>query len=142
MKQFSLSSGLFIFAGEENQLEALRKVKQAGFDETELMAEGSSWANSQVPDIELFKQTLKEIDLSPRSIHAPYKTVNLESPDHNLREISIAKVRSAMRFIAELGGKVIVVHPTGSVDEDSKPYSHMTSLLYMELLTIRTLPDA
>lgn len=125
MKQFSLSSGLFVFEGEGDQLEALRKVKQAGFDETELMAEGSSWDNNQVPDIELFKQTLIEIDLYPRSIHAPYTTVNLESPDHNLRGESIAKVQSAMEFIAELGGKVIVVHPTGPVDKNSKPYAHL-----------------
>jgi len=125
MKRFSLASVLFVSEGEGyegDQLEALRKVKQSGFEETELIAEGSIWNSSQGPDIEVFKQTLKEMDLFPRSIHAPYTTVNLESSDKNVRDRSIAKVQSAMRFLAELDGKVIVVHPTGSVDEKSKPY--------------------
>ena len=79
MKQFSLASVLFISEGDEyegDQVEALRKVKNSGFDETELIAEGSIWADGKVPDIELFKQTLKEVELFPRSIHAPYTTVN------------------------------------------------------------------
>ena len=44
MKQFSLASVLFISEGDEyegDQVEALRKVKNSGFDETELIAEGS-----------------------------------------------------------------------------------------------------
>ena len=125
MKQFSLASVLFISEGDEyegDQIEALRKVKNSGFDETELIAEGSIWADGRVPDIELFKQTLKEIELFPRSIHAPYTTVNLESVDVEIRKKSIAKVQSAIRFISELGGKVIVVHPTGSVDPNAKPH--------------------
>ena len=114
MKQFSLASVLFISEGDEyegDQVEALRKVKNSGFDETELIAEGSIWADGKVPDIELFKQTLKEVELFPRSIHAPYTTVNLESADLAVRKKSVSQVQSAIRFISELGGVVVVVHP-------------------------------
>ena len=129
MKRFSLSSLLYIvnddgFSG--NNIEALRKVKQCGFDETELVAEGPIWDRIQTPDIEVFKQTLKEIDLFPRSIHAPYTTVNLESPDKDVRERSITKVQSAIRFLSELGGKVVIVHPTGSVGENTGSYDSST----------------
>jgi len=125
MPRFSLSSLLYIVDDDGlngNHIEALKKVKQCGFDETELLAEGPLWHSGQAPAIEIFKQTLKEIDLYPRSIHAPYTTVNLESPDHDIREKSIDKVQSAIRFLAELGGKVVVVHPTGPADKNSRPY--------------------
>ena len=134
MKNFSLSSLVYLFGDEGfsgNHIEALRKVKRCGFDETELVAEGPVWDGEQGPDIESFKQTLKEIDLFPRSIHAPYTTVNLESPDKNVRERSITKVQSAIRFLSELGGNVVIVHPTGPVDEDSLPYD---SSAYGELV--------
>jgi sugar phosphate isomerase/epimerase len=125
MPRFSLSSLLYIVDDDGfngNHIEALKKVKQCGFDETELLAEGPLWDSGHAPAIEIFKQTLKEIDLYPRSIHAPYTTVNLESPDHDIREKSIDKVQSAIRFLAELGGEVVVVHPTGPVDKNSRPY--------------------
>ena len=129
MKQFSLASVLFISEGDEyegNQIDALRKVKNSGFDETELIAEGSIWTDGKVPDIELFKQTLKEVELLPRSIHAPYTTVNLESADIAVRKKSVSQVQSAIRFISELGGEVVVVHPTGSVDTNAEPRDSFT----------------
>ena len=46
--------------------------------------------------------------------------------DVEIRKKSIAKVQSAIRFISELGGKVIVVHPTGSVDPNAKPHDSFT----------------
>ena len=74
MPRFSLSSLLYIVDDDGfngNHIEALKKVKQCGFDETELLAEGPLWDSGHAPAIEIFKQTLKEIDLYPRSIHAP-----------------------------------------------------------------------
>ena len=41
-------------------IEALKKVKQCGFDETELLAEGPLWDSSLAPAIEIFKQTLNQ----------------------------------------------------------------------------------
>ncbi len=129
MKKFSLSSLVYLFGDNGftgDHIEALKKVKQSGFDETELLAEGPIWADAKVPDIEFFKQTLKEIDLFPRSIHAPYTTVNLESPDKDVRERSISKVQSSIRFLSELGGEVVIVHPTGSAYPNFEPYDSST----------------
>ena len=129
MKKFSLSSLVYLFGDDGftgDHIEALKKVKGSGFDETELLAEGPKWNATQGPDIEIFKQTLKEIDLFPRSIHAPYTTVNLESPDKDVRERSIAKVQSSIRFLSEVGGEVVIIHPTGSVYPDSEPYDSST----------------
>ena len=72
MKNFSLSSLVYLFGDEGfsgNHIEALRKVKRCGFDETELVAEGPVWNGALGPDLESFKQALKAF-LAAKSVCA------------------------------------------------------------------------
>lgn len=123
MATYSLSCGLFIFDQENNPtgdpVAALESIAAAGFRETELMAEGEAWHVPSSHDTRKFHVALERLGIFPRTIHtswndAHFKSgLNLASSDEEIRRDGIARIADQMRFLAELGGRMAIVHPTG-----------------------------
>ena len=101
-------------------IEALRSVAASGYDEVELIAEGVGWEDGP-PDSAPFREALESTGLYPHTIHAPFKSINLASMDEEERKESVAQVAAAMRFHAEVGGRTIIVHPSGSPTSPDVP---------------------
>ena len=101
-------------------IEALRSVAASGYDEVELIAEGVGWEDGP-PDSAPFREALESTGLYPHTIHAPFKSINLASMDEGERKDSVAQVAAAMRFHAEVGGRTIIVHPSGSPTSPDEP---------------------
>ena len=124
MPEYSLANVLFLCSknGEiiGDPIEAIQSVAAAGFTQTELMAEGVDWINGP-PDPKPILNALESNQVFPQSIHAPYTNVNLASLDENERQIGIEKVTAAIRFLGELGGTTIIVHPTMSSTNINTP---------------------
>ena len=117
MPEYSLASSLFLYNKNGDNIgdpiEAIQSISAAGFTQTELMAEGIDWINGP-PDPKPILNALESNQVFPHSIHAPYTDVNLASLDENERQIGIEKVTAAIRFLGEVGGTTIIVHPTMS----------------------------
>ena len=131
MPEYSLASSLFLYNKDGDNIgdpiEAIQSVSAAGFTQTELMAEGIDWINGP-PDPKPILNALESNQVFPHSIHAPYTDVNLASLDENERQIGIEKVTAAIRFLGEVGGTTIIVHPTMSSTNFKTP---LYSLLYV-----------
>ena len=116
MPTYSVASCLFMY-DKQNQsvgdpIEAIRSVAASRFPETELMAEGVGWEEGP-PDPKPYRDALEELGVYPHTIHAPNKAINLASFDEAERKDAVEQVAAAMRFLAEVGGRTIIVHPTG-----------------------------
>ena len=124
MPNYSIGSGLYMaddtgeFVGDP--VEALRAVAASGYSEVELMAEGVGWEEG-APDPAPYREALESSGLYPHTIHAPFRSINLASFDEAERKESVAQVAAAMRFHAEVGGRTIVVHPSGSPTSPDEP---------------------
>jgi sugar phosphate isomerase/epimerase len=108
---------LFILDGEGEAVgdptEALESAAAAGFRETELLAEGEEWDTPGGHDAGKLRAALERLGIFPHSIHTPFFNVNLASPEREVRRTGIAVVADAMTFLAELGGRTAIVHPSG-----------------------------
>ena len=93
-------------------IEAIGSVAAGRFPETELMAEGVGWEDGP-PDPKPYRDALEELGVYPHTIHAPHMAINLASFDEAERRAAVEQVAAAMRFLAEVGGRTIIVHPTG-----------------------------
>jgi len=102
---------------------ALESVAAAGFRETELMAEGEEWRTYGPHDADNFRRALDRLGIDPATIHSPLREVNLASSDERIRKDGITRVADAMRFGAEVGARVSIVHPTGRPGPGEVPYS-------------------
>ena len=116
MPKYSLAAGLYMY-DKENQLvgdpiEAIRSVAAGGYPEVELLAEGIGWKDGP-PDPKPYRDALESVGVFPHTIHAPYSTLNLASFDEDECKDGIRQVAAAMRFHAEVGGRTIIVHPSG-----------------------------
>ena len=124
MPTYSIASVLHISdkTGElnGNPLEALRSVAASGYSEVELIAEGVGWEDGP-PDPAPYREALESTGLYPHTIHAPFRSINLASFDEDERMDSVAQVAAAMRFHAEVGGRTIIVHPSGSPTSPDVP---------------------
>ena len=124
MPNYSIGSQLYMaddtgeFVGDP--VEALRSVAASGYSEVELMAEGVGWEEG-APDPAPYREALESSGLYPHTIHAPFRSINLASFDEAERKESVAQVAAAMRFHAEVGGRTIVVHPSGSPTSPDEP---------------------
>ena len=124
MPNYSIGSQLYMaddtgeFVGDP--VEALRAVAASGYSEVELMAEGVGWEEG-APDPAPYREALESSGLYPHTIHAPFRSINLASFDEAERKESVAQVAAAMRFHAEVGGRTIVVHPSGSPTSPDEP---------------------
>ena len=116
MTTYSLNAGLFVFDRDlravGDPVEALEAVASAGFQETELMAEGDEWQTPGGHDPAKLRAAVDHLGIFPHTIHAPFQNVNLASPDPELRRAGVAVVADAIRFLGELGGRTAVVHPS------------------------------
>ena len=116
MPNYSLASGLFLYDKQGQNvgdpIEAIRSVAAGRYAETELMAEGLGWEDGP-PDPKPYRDALDELGVYPHSIHAPFQAINLASFDEAERSDGVEQVAAAMRFLAELGGRTVIVHPTG-----------------------------
>ena len=117
MPNYSVAISLFLYDAVHgqnvgDQIEAIRSVAAARYVETELMAEGVGWEKGP-PDPKPYRDALKEHGIYPHSIHAPYQAINLASFDDAERRNSVDQVADTMRFLAKLGGRTVVVHPSG-----------------------------
>jgi sugar phosphate isomerase/epimerase len=116
MPTFSIASVLFLndkqgqFVGDP--IEAIRSAAAGQFPETELMAEGVGWEEGP-PDPKPFRDALESLGVYPHTIHAPFNAINLASFDEAERKDGVEQVAAAMRFLAEVGGRTIIVHATG-----------------------------
>lgn len=118
LPNYSIAINLFLYDPVEghiagDQIDAIRSVAAARYTETELMAEGIGWEDGP-PDPKPYRDVLEDYGIYPHSIHAPFQTINLASFDEAERRDSVSQVAAAIRFLADLGGKTVVVHPTGS----------------------------
>ena len=124
MPTYSIASALYMaddagaFVGDP--VEALRSVAASGYAEVELIAEGVGWEDGP-PDSAPFRDALESSGLYPHTIHAPFKSINLASFDEDERKKSVAQVAAAMRFHAEVWGRTIIVHPSGSPTSPDVP---------------------
>ena len=126
MVTYSISSSLFIHRGAKvtgDPIAALESVAAAGFRETELLAEGEEWEAPGPHDVSGFRNALERLGIRARTIHTPYVTVNLASPDEELRKRGIARIADAMRFGAALGVETAIVHPSGRPGPGEMPYA-------------------
>ena len=102
---------------------ALESVAAAGFRETELVAEGKEWNTPGSPhDAAKFRGTLERLGIYPHTIHSPFVEYNLASQDEETRKRGVAVIADAMRFLAELGGRTAIVHPTGRAKPGAPSY--------------------
>ena len=116
---FTLADGEF----EGDHISAIRSVAATGFTETELSAEGPEWQSVAGPDPRPYRKMLDESGVWAHTIHAPFTTVNLASFNEDERVDGVERVAGAMRFLAELGGRTIIVHSTGKpTDPKAEPY--------------------
>ena len=127
MTTYSLNSGLFVLDKEGravgDPIEALESVAAAGFRETELLAEGEEWESPGGHDVEKLRRALERLGLFPHTIHTPFLSVDLASPEERVRRDGIAVVADAMRLLSELGGRTAVVHPSGRPKAGQPTYS-------------------
>lgn len=125
--EFSLSSTLFILDKENkasgDPIAALESVAAAGFSETELVAEGEEWQSPGPHDPGRFRKGLERVGIRPHTIHTPLSGVNLASDDEAVRKEGIARIADAIRFGAEVGARVAVVHPTGRPGQGEPSYA-------------------
>ncbi len=116
MPTYSIASGLFLYDKQGQNvgdpIEAIRSVAAGRFPETELMAEGVGWEEGP-PDPKPYRDALAELGVYAHTIHAPFKAINLASFDESERKDGVEQVAAAMHFLAEVGGRTIIVHPTG-----------------------------
>ena len=127
MATYSLGSILFIANSEghmvNDPIAALESVAAAGFHETELVAEGEEWKVPGSPhDAGKYRGTLERVGLYPHTIHSPFVEYSLASPDEETRKKGVAVIADAMRFLAELGGRTAIVHPTGRPKPGASSY--------------------
>ena len=116
MPTYSIASVLFL-NNKQGQtvgdpIEAIRSVAAGRFTETELAAEGVGWEDGP-PDPKPYRDALQEYGVYAHTIHAPFQAVNLASFDEAERKDGVAQVAAAMRFLAEVGGRTIIVHSSG-----------------------------
>ena len=116
MPTYSIASVLFL-SDKQGQtvgdpIEAIRSVAAGRFPQTELMAEGVGWEEGP-PDPKPYRDALEELGVYPHTIHAPFQAINLASFDEAERKDGVEQVAAAMRFFAEVGGRTVIVHPTG-----------------------------
>lgn len=116
MPKYSIAAGLYMFDKEGSlvgdPIEAIRSVAAGGYPEIELMAEGIGWEDGP-PNPKPFREALESLGVYPHTIHAPYSATNLASFDEDERREHVGRVAAAMRFHAEIGGRTIIVHPSG-----------------------------
>lgn len=126
MPTYSLSAGLFIFDHQSkptgDPIEALERTAAAGFRETELMAEGQPWNEVTQGDLRHLKSALERTGLFPHTLHAPMSGINLASGIEEIRRHGIDEMTKAMRILAELGGRTVIVHPSGRPGPDEDAY--------------------
>ena len=112
---YSVASCLFLYDKQGQNvgdpIEAIRSVAASRFPETELMAEGVGWEEGP-PDPKPYRDALEELGVYPHTIHAPNQAINLASFDEAERKDAVQQVAAAMRFLAEVGGRTVIVHPT------------------------------
>jgi sugar phosphate isomerase/epimerase len=127
MVDYSLSAGLFIFDGDSkpsgDPIEAVERTAAAGFAETELMAEGEHWQNATKGDLMRLKSALESTGLFPHTLHAPMIGIDLASGNEAIRRDGIEQMTTAMRILAELEGRTVIVHPTGRPGADEEDYA-------------------
>lgn len=125
MSTYSIAISLFLYNKENkyvvDPIEAIRSVGASRFRETELMAEGIGWEIG-APDPKLYREILGASGVFARTIHAPYQAINLASFDESERIFGVKMVSQAMRFLAEIGGETIIVHPTSVPIGSTLPY--------------------
>ena len=116
MPNYSLASGLFLYDKQGQNvgdpIEAIRSVAAGRFTETELMAEGVGWEEGP-PDSKPYRDALESSGVYAHTIHAPYSATNLASFDEAERKAGVEQVATALRFLAELGGRTVIVHASG-----------------------------
>ena len=127
MPTYSLSAGLFIFDSHSkptgDPIEALERTATAGFQETELMAEGEAWDEVTQGDLGRLKSALEHSGLFPHTLHAPMSGIDLASGIEEIRRHGIDEMIKSMRILAELGGRTVIVHPSGRPGPDEDAYS-------------------
>ena len=127
MPTYSLSAGLFIFDSHSkptgDPIEALERTATAGFQETELMAEGEAWDEVTQGDLGRLKSALEHSGLFPHTLHAPMSGIDLASGIEEIRRHGIDEMTKSMRILAELGGRTVIVHPSGRPGPDENAYS-------------------
>lgn len=116
MPRYSLAAALHMYDKEAHlvgdPIEAIRSVAAGGYPEIELLAEGPAWEDGP-PDPKPYRDVLESLGVYPHTIHAPYSTLNLASFDEDERRDGVRQVGDAIRFHAEVGGRTIIVHPSG-----------------------------
>ena len=112
-------------------IEAIQSVAAARFSETELMAEGMGWENGP-PDSKPYRDALENNGVYPHTIHAPFSAINLASFDEDERNDSVEQGAATIRFLAEIGGKTVIIHASG------RPSTSDTSYYTLENVGVAT----
>ncbi len=127
MPTYSLSACLFVYDKENKptgDLEAaVARVAAAGFAETEVTAEGDSWPPVAGGEVAELKSALERSGLFPHTLHAPLMGINLASEIEAIRRDGIKQMAAALRVQGALGGRAVIVHPTGRPGADEEDYS-------------------
>ena len=80
--------------------------------------------------LESLRAALDETGVRVNSIHAPFgPEYDISSPDAAVRERGIEAAGLCLRRLAELGGRSVIVHPSGEPIEDAQRDAHMERAL-------------
>lgn len=118
----AISSGMFFF---EDMFKWLKSIKEAGFEYIELCT-GIEKDNKPIhfdfrseSAVRKLKEELKALDLKVLSFHLPYSQyLDLSSSNENIRKNAIEVLKVCSEVLLELGGKILVAHPTHTMRAD------------------------
>ncbi|QSR89074.1 sugar phosphate isomerase/epimerase family protein [Methylacidiphilum caldifontis] len=100
--------------------EALPIISQAGFKTVEIWASPDSLCRyvhfdyRNPNEVENIKRQLFSLGIQPLSLHSPfYPSFDLSHIDRSIQQESVNATLAAAEVLKEIGGKVLVVHPSG-----------------------------
>ncbi len=89
--------------------ESLQAIARCGFDYVEIWLE-HLWQHGQPPSPPKIKDLLAQTGLKA-TVHCPIMDLNITSPNPRIREESIRQTVEAAGFAAEIGARLMVLHP-------------------------------
>lgn len=96
-----------LFLRERSVLETLNVISRAGYAAAEVWIDHLRWTSEMPTEIARYARLLG-LELS---VHAAMYDLNLTSSNVDIRTESLRQIEASIRMTAELGARVVVVHP-------------------------------
>lgn len=123
-----LSTVLLVSNGLNSQID-FSEIKKTGINNIELSCP------SHIDPATIKK--IKNSNLNIFSAHADFIDVDISNPDTFIREKSIAIIKTRIRFLSEIGARIIVVHPgdwcENHIEKEERINNSINSLVQIAL---------